>query len=374
MKNLKSQIVKILKENNKKKPEDVLKDYFSWGRDSRHIVDNTETMPSSFANAKNLSLSRFIRKNTIKFSMAVGFKPIILFYFKRIYSSFDETYQLMSDEYSKRLFAELILMALVKEKYMDLSSFTQEFINSYESASKKILDSNETLKVYKWLLRKTSINNPSISLFTSPTILTLHSTGRLYRYQKENVCIEVEKGDIIIDCGVGWGDTTVYLAARTNQQDGGWSYAFDILEEGMQALSEQCKINPDIKNITPVLNAVSDTDEEYVCISSPSPGARIVEEKTERKIQTITIDKFSKDNNLEKVNFIKMDIEGAEVPALKGASETIKAFKPKLAISVYHQWDDLLTIPRLIHGIRNDYNFYLDCTTGFGGEAVLYCK
>jgi hypothetical protein len=69
-----------------------------------------------------------------------------------------------------------------------------------------------------------------------------------------------------------------------------------------------------------------------------------------------------------------MDIEGAEIPALNGARNTIKKFKPKLAISVYHQWDDLREIPKLIHDIRDDYEFYLDCTTGFGGEAVLYCR
>ena len=68
------------------------------------------------------------------------------------------------------------------------------------------------------------------------------------------------------------------------------------------------------------------------------------------------------------------DASDAEVPALIGATNTIKSFKPKLAISVYHKWDDLLVIPQLIHNIRDDYSYYLDCTTGFGGEIVLYCK
>ena len=69
-----------------------------------------------------------------------------------------------------------------------------------------------------------------------------------------------------------------------------------------------------------------------------------------------------------------MDIEGSEVKALKGAEKTIKKYKPKLAISIYHKWDDLREIPNLINNFRDDYSFYLDCTTGFGGEAVLYCK
>lgn len=218
------------------------------------------------------------------------------------------------------------------------------------------------------------MNNPSISIYTTPVLSVLHESERLYRYQKDDVRVEVEKGDIVIDAGVGWGDTKVYLAALADQESRGRSYAFDILQEGMGALSEQCKENSELRNITPVLKALSDKDNEKVYVSSPSPGARVVNKKTGRAVQTITIDTFFKDQALEKVNFIKMDIEGAEVPALKGASETIKTFKPKLAISVYHKWDDLLIIPELIHSFRNDYTYYLDCTNGFGGETVLYCK
>lgn len=62
------------------------------------------------------------------------------------------------------------------------------------------------------------------------------------------------------------------------------------------------------------------------------------------------------------------------MPALIGATGTIKMFKPKLAISVYHKWDDLLVIPQLIHSVRDDYSYYLDCTTGFGGETILFCR
>ena len=134
------------------------------------------------------------------------------------------------------------------------------------------------------------------------------------------------------------------------------------------------KVNPSITNITPILRGLTDRDDDRVNISSPAPGARITQKDSDRTVETITIDSFVEQRNLERVDFIKMDIEGSEVPALTGAIKTIQRHKPKLAICVYHKWDDLLVIPRLIHGIRNDYSFYLDCTTGFGGEAVLYCR
>lgn len=61
----------------------------------------------------------------------------------------------------------------------------------------------------------------------------------------------------------------------------------------------------------------------------------------------------------KKITFLKMDIEGAEIPALKGAKNTIMKNKPKLAICIYHKLDDLLDIPLLIHSFVPEYKFYI---------------
>ncbi|MBR6013135.1 MAG: FkbM family methyltransferase [Selenomonadaceae bacterium] len=61
----------------------------------------------------------------------------------------------------------------------------------------------------------------------------------------------------------------------------------------------------------------------------------------------------------EKITLIKMDIEGAELNALKGAAQTLERFKPTLAISVYHKKDDLITIPQFIKSIYKDCKFYI---------------
>ena len=58
---------------------------------------------------------------------------------------------------------------------------------------------------------------------------------------------------------------------------------------------------------------------------------------------------------------------------LKGAENTIKKYKPKMAISVYHKPDDLLTIPKYIKEIVPEYKFSLrHHSIGFA-ETVLYC-
>ncbi len=69
-----------------------------------------------------------------------------------------------------------------------------------------------------------------------------------------------------------------------------------------------------------------------------------------------------------------MDIEGSEYEALLGLKNKIKKYKPKLAISVYHNNDHLWQIPKLIYELNPDYKFYLRY---YGGpilptEYILY--
>jgi len=70
--------------------------------------------------------------------------------------------------------------------------------------------------------------------------------------------------------------------------------------------------------------------------------------------------------------FIKLDIEGAELEALKGAAETIKRNRPRLAVCVYHKPGDLFEIPLFIRSLTPDYRFYLRQHQPVACETVLY--
>jgi hypothetical protein len=77
---------------------------------------------------------------------------------------------------------------------------------------------------------------------------------------------------------------------------------------------------------------------------------------------------------LPKVDFIKMDIEGAELNALQGAEQSLRAFRPSLAISVYHRDDDWVTIPDYLDSLDLGYEFFLDHFTIYESETVLFAR
>jgi len=78
---------------------------------------------------------------------------------------------------------------------------------------------------------------------------------------------------------------------------------------------------------------------------------------TSHVIKTVSIDDFVKENNIEKIDFIKMDVEGCELTALKGAQNTIVTHRPQLAICIYHSYGELFDIPIYLDSLLTGYRF-----------------
>ena len=86
------------------------------------------------------------------------------------------------------------------------------------------------------------------------------------------------------------------------------------------------------------------------------------------KTKAIALDSFIQD----RVTFIKMDIEGAELDALKGAEQIILRDKPKLAICIYHKAEDIWEIPYYIKTLVPEYKLYIRHYSNNDAETVLY--
>lgn len=92
------------------------------------------------------------------------------------------------------------------------------------------------------------------------------------------------------------------------------------------------------------------------------------------KCDVVPIDEFVASGRIKSVDFIKLDVEGAEADVIKGAIKTIKNNKPKLAISLYHKPEDLYFLPRLINELSPDYAFYIGHHHASLHETILYAS
>lgn len=112
-----------------------------------------------------------------------------------------------------------------------------------------------------------------------------------------------------------------------------------------------------------------DAVEPFTC-SGTSFGSRILP-SGEARVQCVSIDHALPGFH---PTFISMDIEGAELEALKGAEKTIQESRPDMGICVYHSPSHLWEIPLYLHGLGLGYRFYLRNYTSFTGETVLYAS
>ena len=91
---------------------------------------------------------------------------------------------------------------------------------------------------------------------------------------------------------------------------------------------------------------------------------------------TVQVPAQSIDNLLDgqPVTFIKMDIEGSELAALHGAEQSIRKYRPRLAICIYHKPEDVYEIPLYILSLIPDYKFTIRHYSANQWETVLYAE
>jgi hypothetical protein len=73
------------------------------------------------------------------------------------------------------------------------------------------------------------------------------------------------------------------------------------------------------------------------------------------QLSVTTIDTLVKELHLPRVDYVKMDIEGSEREALRGAHNTLRTFKPRLMLDMYHRPDDPGVLPALIQDANAAY-------------------
>lgn len=96
--------------------------------------------------------------------------------------------------------------------------------------------------------------------------------------------------------------------------------------------------------------------------------SRIVEESEEN----IRVKKLDGVDRAKDATFIKMHVEGSEYAALKGAEEIIKANKPKIAVALYHNLNQLLEVPEYLKSLVPEYKLYMRHYSTGTAESVLY--
>jgi FkbM family methyltransferase len=272
---------------------------------------------------------------------------------------------LLADETSRSLFDQLVLFRLLGHLHVRLPFNTPDARNFQTKTSAwKVEETHDAGMFGPLSIFAVPIEDDVLCFKCWDGNVAACLIFHQYYFDRGGVAIGPAPDDHALDVGGCFGDTALGFARAVGPA--GHVYTFDPMPKHCAIMRETFGMNPAFaERITLFDFGLSDVNNAG-STSAPQridPGARLSDE-----LPTRTLDSLE----LPRVDFVKMDIEGAELMALKGGEQAIRRWKPKLAISLYHRPEDFFTIPLWLDSLGVGYRFFLDHYSIHHEESVLY--
>ena len=154
----------------------------------------------------------------------------------------------------------------------------------------------------------------------------------------------IEKGDTVIEAGANTGTETILISRLVGEI--GSVLAFEPVPHISEKLSYNCEINK-LTNVNISNLALSDStgettfyiaDEDFINQGMGSLDGSHQKVKRKINVQLETLDNYFTLNNIKKLDFLKMDVQGAEYQILKGGISVITRFRPVIFLEAEEGW------------------------------------
>ncbi len=182
----------------------------------------------------------------------------------------------------------------------------------------------------------------------------LSELSRTEEYEMSLSSLPSQDTEVAVDCGAFRGDSTEMMLRSLK----GIKKLYAV-EPDARTFKRLCESFADDERVLPLNFAVSDADTTREFSSSGSRGAGV--DGKNRRARSISVECRRLDTLLcgERVDLIKYDVEGDEAAAIEGSRGIIGAYKPDLAVSVYHKTADLWELTRSVHELLPEHRLYL---------------
>lgn len=160
-------------------------------------------------------------------------------------------------------------------------------------------------------------------------------------------------GEVVVDLGAYTGDTAVSFVRTYGRSAYRRYYCYEIDPGSMEKLKQNTAPLPDL--VYCQKGAGERAGTMFISTNSDPSANALSDGGGETAVEVVSLD----EDITEPITVLKMDIEGAEQAAIRGAARHIREDRPKMALSVYHNNEDLWKIPRMVDDLCPGCRFYL---------------
>lgn len=284
----------------------------------------------------------------------------------------DELFQRMKLNYLSlpKIYKDILEDYFTRFDFWGTLNSSQGDFNEIQQKAKLL---SRKTKDFVWLYNKLEDYSSKLLLFAIINNFFIYDFSTLkncidkkYRHYCDFDLIPSLKNKVLVDVGAYVGDTVLDFISCYGECYKN-IYCYEITEKMMDIMKNNLHR---YKNIKFFNYAVKDKKGVVYVNERGDISSNQTACKGENSIDCVTLD----ENIKEKIDLIKMDIEGDELNALKGAKQHIKKDCPILLISLYHKNEHYIQIPKYIYSLNKNYKFYLRYYGGelYPTEVVLF--
>ena len=221
----------------------------------------------------------------------------------------------------KKVLSFLVPKGYFKEK-IKLAFYT---LKKPKGTKYEVLNENENF------IYKTTFN--TIVLYTYEALYSIVADFNYYLH-----FYKLKKSDIVLDAGANVGVLSIFFSKIVGKT--GCIHSFEPDSININWMKKNIDLNKDLENTIKIYDVLLWDKNDWIDFEEAGTvGSSAIWFSGKNNIikkRAMTIDNWVIENEITKLDFIKMDIEGAEIEALDGCIDTIKNLKPNFAIASYH--------------------------------------